>query len=87
MVGWLLKEDNVKKIKQNATNTYAHNIYTQYIHNILFFFFEIGSQGVALTDLKTRLALLQRSTCLCLPSTGIKGMCHHLWLIQLLLIT
>jgi hypothetical protein len=24
MVGWLLKEDNVKKIKQNATNTYAH---------------------------------------------------------------
>ena len=49
---------------------------------ILFACIEMGSYYVALAVLEltlyTRLATnSQRSTCLCLPSAGIKAVCHH----------
>jgi hypothetical protein len=46
-----------------------------------FWFFETGLLCVALPilelNLYTRLAWTQKSTCLCLPTAGIKDMCHH----------
>jgi hypothetical protein len=45
------------------------------------FVFETGFLCVALAvlelTLETRLALNQKSACLCLSSAGIKGECHH----------
>ena len=47
----------------------------------LFLFFETEFLCVALAvlelTLKIRLASNQKSACLCLPSAGIKGMCHY----------
>lgn len=38
---------------------------------------------IVLTDLKSGWTRIQRSVCLYLSSAGIKGVCHHAWLIFL----
>jgi hypothetical protein len=51
---------------------------------ILFWFFKARFLCVALAVLELNSVVqadleLKRSACLCLPSAGIKGMCHHAW--------
>ena len=56
----------------------------------LYLFFEKGFLCLVLAVLELSSpdwSQTQRSTCLCLPSAGIKGMCHHCWLYMLFLIT
>jgi hypothetical protein len=45
-----------------------------------FFFFETGFLCIALAVLEPGWPRTQKSACLCLPSAGIKGVCHHAWL-------
>jgi hypothetical protein len=51
------------------------------VHVPFFFFFKTGFLCVALAVLNSLCRpgwpRTQKSTCLCLPSAGIKGVCHH----------
>jgi hypothetical protein len=59
---------------------YILKCYESYVSNFLFrWFFEVGSHYIAQFGLNLTILYLS------LPSTGLAGMCHHTWLMSVIL--